>query len=280
MRTLLRTGTIGAVMAVAAVFGLSGTAQAAPATVLTDATTSTVGYDVSYPQCGNPLPIGQAFGLVGVNGGLATTANPCLGTQLTWAWASSGTVAAQPRAQLYLNTANPGEIRDQVTTWPTAGTTPYGTCTGGNTTACSWEYGWERAGNSVTTIFVPAATTAGVPAAPGAYVWWLDVETANTWQSGSAAALARNRATLEGMTAYLTMTGAQVGIYSAAPQWKQIAGTVGSSSTLYPLNSWIAGATSLTGATANCGKPPLVAGGHVVLAQYVISGLDRDRSCR
>ena len=37
----------------------------------------------------------------------------------TWAWESTGAVPAQPRAQLYLNTANPGEVRDQVTTWPT-----------------------------------------------------------------------------------------------------------------------------------------------------------------
>ncbi len=280
MKTLLRAVTIGALIAIAAVLGLPGTAQAASAMVLTDATTSTVGYDVSHPQCGSPLPTGQAFGVVGVNGGLPTTANPCLGTQLTWAWASSGSVPAQPQAQVYLNTANPGEIRDQVSTWPTAGVTPYGTCTGDNTTACSWEYGWQRAENSVTTMFVPAAATAGVPATPGAYVWWLDVETANTWQSGSSAALARNRATLEGMTAYLTMTGAQVGIYSVAQQWEQIAGTVGPDSTLYRLDSWVAGAASLIDATDNCGHPPLVAGGQVVLAQYVVSGLDRDRSCR
>lgn len=287
MSTLLRAVLVGALASVLGVLALPAAAQAAPvpdgavatATVSPDAT-STVGYDVSHPQCGSPLPTGQAFGIVGVNGGLATTANPCLGDQLTWAWASSGSVASQPKAQLYLNTANPGQVRDQVTTWPGTGATPYGSCTGGNTTACSWEYGWERAQNSVTNIFVPTATTAGVPASPGSYTWWLDVETANTWQSGSSAALARNRATLEGMTAYLTMRGARVGLYSVGTQWKQIAGTVGSGSTLYRLDSWLAGASSLSGAKTNCGKPPLVAGGHVTLAQYVISGLDRDRSCR
>ena len=248
-------------------------------TTAAQATPTTVGYDVSHPQCYAPLPPDRAFGIVGVNGGLATTANPCLDEQLTWAWGSSGAVAAQPPAQLYLNTANPGELRDVVTTWPTTGATPYGSCTGGNTTACSWEYGWERAINSVTSIFQPAAEAAGVSSAPGRYTWWLDVETVNTWQSGSSAALARNRAALEGMAAYIATRGGRVGIYSTGSQFRQIAGSVGRSSTLYRLGSWLAGATSLAGAKSNCRKAPLTAGGSVVLAQYVVDGLDRDRSC-
>jgi hypothetical protein len=37
---------------------------------------------------------------------------------------------------------------------------------------------------------------AAVDGRPSSYTWWLDVETMNTWQSGSPAAQARNRATL------------------------------------------------------------------------------------
>src|SRR4051812_49704002 len=48
-----------------------------------------------------------------------------------------------------------------------------------------------------TTLF----RSAGVDTDPTHYTWWLDVEDANTWQSGSTAAQGRNRATLEGMTA-------------------------------------------------------------------------------
>ena len=48
----------------------------------------------------------------------------------------------------------------------------------------------------------------------------------NTWQSGSAEARARNRATLEGMTDYLVSRGATVGLYSTSYQWGQIVGTV------------------------------------------------------
>jgi hypothetical protein len=238
------------------------------------------GYDVSYPQCGSTLPTGQAWGAVGVNGGIATRGNPCLSTQLSWAWDSTGTVAAQPKAQLYLNTANPGQVRDQVDTWPKSGMTPYGACSGGNTTACSWEYGWERATNSVDSFFVPAAQVAGLDSVAADYTWWLDVETGNTWQTGSTSALARNRATLEGMTAYLTGLGGKVGFYSTGQQWRAIAGSVGKGSILYHQNSWLAGATSLSGARSLCAKPPLVAGGVVKLTQYVSSNLDHDVSCR
>src|SRR4051812_24756441 len=179
MRFALRSLVVSVVAAVA-VLTMSGMAQAAP---------TRVGYDVSYPQCGTTLPASRAFGIVGVNGGLSTKTNPCLATQLAWAWGSNGSVTAQPRAQLYLNTANPGELRDQVSTWPTSGTTPYGTCDGGNTAACSWQYGWERAQNSITSYFTPAAAEARVDGRPSSYTWWLDVETVNTWQSGSTAAL-------------------------------------------------------------------------------------------
>ena len=271
MRSLQRGVVVVGLALIAAVLAMPAVAQAA----IVDG-----GYDVSYPQCGTTLPSGQAFGVVGVNGGLATTANKCLSTQLTWAWNSSGAVASQPKAQLYLNTANPGEIRNQVTTWPHSGNTPYGRCTGGNTHACSWEYGWERTQNSVTNFFTPAASSAGVPTTPSSYTWWLDVETTNTWQSGSSQALARNKATLEGMTAYLTLRGGKVGIYSTGTQFHQIAGHPGSGSTLYHVDSWLAGASSASGARTNCAKPPLLAGGHVLLAQYVVGGLDHDLSCR
>ena len=270
MRTRLRSVLVVALAATAALLAVPGTASAAP---------TALGYDVSYPQCGSSLPRDRAFAVVGVNGGLSTKANPCLSTQLAWAWRSSGAVAAQPRAQVYLNTANPGEIRSQVSTWPRSGTTPYGQCDGSNSEACSYEYGWERAQYSVTTFFLPAARTADVETDPAAYTWWLDVETTNTWQSGSTAALARNRATLEGMTAYLTSQGGTVGLYSSNFQWNQIAGTVPADSVLAGLPSWLAGASSLNGARANCSRSALVPDGEVTLSQYVQGGWDRNTSC-
>ena len=270
MLRAVRSLAVIAAAVVGAILAVPATAQAAP---------TRVGYDVSYPQCGTSLPTARAFAIVGVNGGLSTRANHCLAAQLAWAWGSNGSVAAQPKAQLYLNTANPGEVRDQVTTWPTTGETPYGPCDGDNTAACSWKYGWERAQNSVVSFFGPAAQEARVDDRPSSYTWWLDVETTNTWQSGSPEALERNRATLEGMTAYLLSRGGTVGFYSTNQQWSRIVGTVPSSSNLAGRNSWLAGATSLSGARANCAKPPLAPGGRVTLTQYVRGGLDRDHAC-
>ncbi|MGY1600938.1 hypothetical protein [Geodermatophilus sp. SYSU D00815] len=269
VRALLVSGTAAAALVVALP---TASASAAPA----DGT----GIDVSHPQCGEPLPDARAFGVVGVNGGRATLPNPCLETQLAWAHESTGEVDGHPPVQLYLNTANPGEVRELVTTWPSSGDTPYGECDGSNSTACSWEYGWERARTSVTEFFVPAARAAGVEADPAAYTWWLDVEDANTWQSGSPGAQARNRATLEGMAAYLTARGGTVGLYAVPQQWREIAGAVAWDSSLYRLDSWLPGAVSADGAEENCADEPLTAGGDVVLAQYVRDGLDHNVPCR
>jgi hypothetical protein len=248
-----------------------GTASAAP---------STVGYDVSHPQCDTDLPRERAFAVVGVNGGLSTRANPCLQEQLTWAWDSSGEIEDQPRAQLYLNTANPGQLLDRVTTWPERGATPYGSCDGTNSMACSWQYGWERAQNSVVSFFTPAAKAARVDSQPSRYVWWLDVETMNTWQFGSSEALARNRATLEGMTEYLLSRNARVGVYSTGQQWSQIVGDVDEDSVLADLDSWLAGSVTADEADDACAEDPLVPDGEVVLSQYVRNELDRNASCR
>jgi hypothetical protein len=274
MKRSLRSVVV-VVAAAAAVFGVSGSASAA---------VTTIGYDVSYPQCGGaPLPYSHAFGVVGVNGGVATTDNPCMAAQLTWAWKSSGAVRMQPRAQLYVNTANPGEYIGSITTWPTTGSTPYGTCTGANSAACSWQYGWQRASDDVGRLTY-AAMIARVDGRASSYTWWLDVENANTWQSGSttvspATAQTFNRATLEGMTAYLTAAGGRVGLYSTSAQWNPIVGAVPTTSNLAWRASWLPGATTLSGAIANCAKPALTPGGRVTLTQFVANGLDRDHSC-
>jgi hypothetical protein len=276
VRALLTTG----ITTVALLLGLPATGAAAATGA--PGSPATVGYDVSHPQCDEDLPGAHAFGVVGVNGGVATTANPCLAEQLRWAARAPGGVGedgGQPRVQLYVNTANPGQQRHRVSTWPVAWSTPYGPCDAGNTVACSWQYGWERARETVNEVFAPAAEAAGVDPDPAGYTWWLDVETANTWQSGSAAAQARNRAALEGMAAYIVARGGQPGLYALPSQWRRIAGAVTPDSPLYRLDSWLAGAGSAAAADAACDRPPLVDGGRVVLVQYVRGGLDRDLAC-
>jgi hypothetical protein len=95
-------------------------------------------------------------------------------------------------------------------------------------------------------------------------LWWLDVESGNTWEGGSSG-LSNNVADLAGMVAALgnttetTPSGAQlgdapaVGIYSTSYQWGQIT----SSSALgygvfVGLPDWIPGARTLSSAQANC----------------------------
>lgn len=229
------------------------------------------GIDVSWPQCGRTLPKQPAFAIVGVNYGLANTTNPCLASQLAWAkTAKSPAVTSQPRVALYVNTGNPGR---QGSWWPKSNTyngvnvtNPYGSCASGSFKACSYIYGWAKASDD--------ARKRGV-SNPSSYLWWLDVETGNSWQADKAA----NVAVLEGMTAYFKRIGARVGLYSTGYQWGLIAGTVKSTSPLAGLPSWLAGAPSAAGAKANCALPGLTPRSRVSMTQYISGGLDYNYSC-
>jgi hypothetical protein len=228
-----------------------------------------LGNDVSWPQCNGALPDDPAFAIVGVNNGLANTTNPCLHEQLDWAEDAEGGTG-QPRVALYVNTANPG-LRGSW--WPTNNeyggkvvANPYGTCEGKEDAACAYMYGYAKAFDDAYLRTVDD---------PETYLWWLDVETGNTWSGDRNA----NRADLEGMTDFFHSIGARVGIYSAARQWAQIVGEVGTASSLYSLPSWLAGARSAAHARDMCSSAPLTAGGQVVLIQFVAGGFDYDHSC-
>ncbi len=243
-----------------------------------------IGNDISYPQCGQTIPGGHGFGIVGVNGGIATTTNPCLSTQLIWANQALGTLNQSP-VQLYVNTGNPGGLN--TASWPRnntdpAGSTapnPHGTCDGSDSLACAWQYGWNRAVDDVQSKFIPAAQAAGISAEPSNYPWWLDVETANSWKYGSDFAFQSNRAVLEAMTAYLQSRGIKVGIYSTNYQWGLIIGPVPTESNLIGLPNWRPGAIDLPMAQSFCSLTPLTSGGSVSLTQYVANNLDYDYSC-
>jgi hypothetical protein len=246
-----------------------------------------VGYDISYPQCGKRLPTDHYFAIIGINGGNAATNNPCLAEQLEWA-NKAKTGSNQPRVQLYVNTANPGEVISDISTWPKSPydnngnlpANPYGsTCDGDNDEACSWLYGWNR---SIYTegIFMSAAASKGYNTATSAYVWWLDVETMNTWQSGSNDALVRNTAALEGFAKYYQSKQANVGLYSTAVQWSIITGNnTGLGNNLKNLPNWRPSGASLTNAINNCNVAPLTPGGYISLTQYVQKNLDFNHSC-
>lgn len=280
---------VSCTVAVISMLILPATAHAAR----THPTVNYLGNDISWPQCGKRLPTNQAFGIVGVNGGLANTTNACLTEQLIWASRSTGAVALQPKIQLYVNTANPGGLNTP--SWPKNNVGPDGVLSpnpseckigidgvnGEDSIACAWQYGWNRAVEDVIDRFVPAAQATKSPTIytnPANYTWWLDVETVNTWKTGDIGKLS-NAAVLEGMVAYFnSKLGAKVGIYSTSYQWGLIVGNTSTTSNLNGLDSWLAGASS-TSAASFCAKPPLTVGGRVVLAQYVSKNLDYDYSC-
>lgn len=129
--------------------------------------------------------------------------------------------------------------------------------------------------------FQPAATQAGIDNVASSYIWWLDVETSNTWKTaGNTFNNQSNATVLEGMAAYFKLVGGRVGLYSTSYQWSQIVGSsVVVSSNLNGLASWIPGSTSLNSAKQTCSVSPLTVGGAVMLTQYVSKSLDYDYSC-
>lgn len=265
------------------------------------------GSDVSYPQCGGSLPAGSAFGIVGVNGGVADNLNPCLGpsssypsyteSELYWAVASSVGGTSQPAASLYVNTADPGNVYNGavIGDWPTSGSTPYGPCStttvtltsgvytvGADSDACAWQYGYNKATQDASWLGTAASAIDGqsppvsVAGTAGSYPWWLDVETANTWQTDTT----MNVADLQGMIAGLQAAGAAtVGAYSTSSQWDTITGgTTSASGSLYRIPTWLPGARNLSGAEANCAQASF-SGGTVTLTQWFGHPDDGDYAC-
>ena len=294
------------------------TAGALPA-LAKSSTVSTTGNDISWPQCGGSYPTGQAFGIVGVNHGLANNLNSCLGGELSWAAKSPGNalLPTNHKAALYVNTADPGSVVPAVADWPSnyvdptvdpngvseaAGlpnADPYGSCDVGsnsaalNNQACAWQYGWDRAIQDMLGL-IATPTGGGFSNHPLDYSWWLDVETGNTWESGTSG-LANNVADLQGMVAALKSTGetvtgsgvplggvTTVGIYSTSYQWGQI---TDSSALGYPdlvgvgLPDWIPGARTLSGAQANCSLTGFTTTAKPTITQWFGKPYDGDVAC-
>jgi hypothetical protein len=232
--------------------------------------TTATGYDVSYPQCGSELPPRGDLAIVGVNAGTGTTTNPCLAEQLAWGDTITADGIARP-ADVYVNTANPGHLGDW---WPSSDLTrsggpvsnPAGRCAGAEDAACAFVYGYSIAADDVADRGVTAAADR---------TWWLDVETMNSWSWDRQA----NLAAIEGMAAAIRAAGGDVGVYSTQRQWRLIVGDATPSVVLAGTPSWIAGATSRSGALANCGADPLAAGGRIRMVQWVEHGIDHDIAC-
>ena len=238
---------------------------------------TSVGFDISFPQCASSFPGSPGFGIVGVNNGRNFTINKCLARELKWAQgATNGT------AGFYLNSGNPGPIND--TSWPSSQSAPK-ICSGANSTPCSYDYGWNAAHASYGAAIAAEATdgSSSPAAAATSAPWWVDVEIANPWQARlssygpTATSHANDQAAIQGMIGYLTSVGVtSVGIYSGAMMWQSIMGSTGSTFAAYPL--WIPGPATLVTAADECSADSFL-GGRIGIVQYPSQGYDGDYKC-
>lgn len=277
MNALQRLPTAAGAILIAASCVLATAGPAAAAAAAPASRAAPTGYDVGYPQCGGAYPTSVSFGIVGVNDGIVYSANPCAASELSWAHAAGNHAPA-----FYANTADPGPTYSSH--WPTGQQIPQ-SCDGSNSTACSYDYGWNAAQDSFTdAVNAETADGSASPAAAAATApWWLDVETANSWETlesaygATATSGANDQAALQGEIAFLKSQGiASVGVYSTGSQWTSITGGTASNFATSP--AWSAGYRKLKSAESGCNSKSFT-GGRVALTQYPSAGFDADYAC-
>ncbi len=268
---------------IAALVALTIVVTAAPAASASNG--PRVARDISFPQCGGPLPRLQSgsLGVLGTNNGTAFTRNPCLTQELAWAKRLPNAPA------FYANTGNPGPSLAKH--WPIGQTSPK-VCSAAdpNSVGCSYDYGWNAGWQSYSSATDAAQRLHHIgrdeALRRAANVeWWLDIETMNSWLAidGSPvrSAQLRDTATIVGEIDVLHFAGvARVGIYSTPYQWNLITGgsrvTAGQ---LGPTAQWLAGYDSKSAAIAGCSDPGFLPG-PVHMTQYFASdGFDADIVC-
>jgi hypothetical protein len=116
---------------------------------------------------------------------------------------------------------------------------------------------------------------AGSTSTPRANQWWLDVESANSWEANSA----HNVADLQGAVDYLHLAKgvplASIGFYANASDWRTI---TGNTIAFAALPYWQPGAASKSNAQSFCGRTGAT-GGLVALSQYASGSFDGDVRC-
>ncbi len=271
MRVIPLTKCVAA-LAVLSVALAAGTLAASSAPTVPATST---GFDISFPQCASSLPSSPGFGIVGVNNGSPLTINNCLARELTWAEGATNTVPG-----FYANTGNAGP--SYAVGWPKSQTSP-DACSGANSVACSYDYGWNAARSAfANAVNAESADGSGSPAgAAAASPWWLDVETGNAWETieygRTSATETYDKAMLDGMVASFTNLGViHLGLYSTPAMWSEITG--GSDATLAPIPVWIPGSGSLAAAEVACATSSFTSG-RVAMIQYPSQGYDGDYLC-
>ena len=210
---------------------------------------SPFGFDVSFPECTIGLPPLSAFAVVGVNDGRMFTANPCLADQFHWA--HSGTSVAG----VYIN-VNAPEPQDMAYLARDA----RDRCHPGDGGCQLFE--WGRRGAT-------AAFNVARQAGATSPMWWLDVETMNTWLPDTNA----NALIVQGAISALRHEGLGVGIYSTYLMYPHILGGWNAG-----LPVWVAGPGDAASAQAACNGSPF-GGAQPWLVQYPNGPFDGDLIC-
>jgi len=208
------------------------------------------GWDISYPQCGGPLPSGKfQYGIVGINGGRPYKHNPCLAEQWRWAQRSGA-------AGVYVNVSFPRSA-PELSAGSTSARQP--SCNGA--LACV-AYNWGYNG------VVDAMTYARSQGVDPPFVW-LDVEVLNYWTSDLALNAVVIRGAIDGVRAH----GKEPGIYSTPLQWGRIAGDEAPG-----LPVWSAGANGFESVGRYCTQRGF-GGGPVAFVQLLPGQYDPNVAC-
>ncbi len=213
----------------------------------------TFGVDISYPNKTNypqTLPTGSTFGIVGVTAGHAFTQNSYLSKQYVWVTDKG----LYPSLYMNLNYAIVSTAKGNT-----------GSCAPGDKACQAYNYGANAAADALSYAEKEKAT---------ANLWWLDIETANSWSPNTSL----NDQVIIGAVDYLTSQGKTVGIYSTAAMWRSIAGT----SYNPGLPNWIPESTGLDSATMQsyCSSGYAFGGGSVAVVQYYNGSYDLDYACQ
>jgi hypothetical protein len=207
------------------------------------------GYDISFPQCGAPYPKPPYdLAIVGINDGKAFTYNPCLDSQAAWGEASVFS------AYINLNAPTPGHRASL--------DGPAGHCGPSDTGCMAYNYGYNSALDSYA-----YGTAHGVNAS----VWWLDIETENTWDTNQF----NNSRTIQGAIDGLAASGVLPGIYSTYLMFPSIAGSYAPGGPIWVPDGW----PSKYSFTDYCTNPALgFAGGTPWLVQYQVDTVPFDQN--
>ncbi len=207
----------------------------------------TTGYDVSYPQCPGTVSPGGAFGIVGVNAGRPFTYNSCLANEY-------GAAPTSPAHSLYINAAYSGAYRRNISS--NCSSLSSGIA-GTSAEQQAWAIGCSEAETSLGYASRRGATTVAM--------WWLDVETGNSWSTSNRSL---NQNAIQGAISRLGQSGLPVGVYSTASMWTTITG--GNFTPTGLAADWVA--------AGDCSAPGFT-NSPVWLVQSVVGGVDRDYAC-